>query len=266
MRCKDCNTGLRGVLFEARHYERMGTAIWLYGWLVLRQTHEHGGVGCVLRGAPISYREIEGETGFNSRTLERWTHTLRRHGYVETEAAPAGIIVRITRAKRFSQAGRNLADRLPKVARAGPRNSGVSECNPSSNQQVANQIGCSFVVRLEERKERETENDFHGHFHRPNSTSEIPNPCSLDQTPKTTPNPDPTIIHGLPSSFTANGTSTSHRASSTNCCAPGAKRLCGASLLSEQARRCTVHEFTPEIAQGSGTRSHHSARLANGLV
>src|SRR5579864_1436055 len=72
MRGKDFNTGLRGVLFEAQHYERMGAAVWLYGWLVLRQTHQSGSVGWVLGGAPISYREIEEETGFNRRTLERW--------------------------------------------------------------------------------------------------------------------------------------------------------------------------------------------------
>jgi hypothetical protein len=68
MRGKDYNTGLRGVLFEATHYERMGAAIWLYGWLVLRQTHEYGGAGYVLGGAPVSYRESEEETGFKKRT------------------------------------------------------------------------------------------------------------------------------------------------------------------------------------------------------
>jgi hypothetical protein len=69
MREKDFNTGLRGVLFESRHYARMGAAVWLYGWLVLRQTHQSGGVGYVLGGAPVTYREIEEETGFNRRTL-----------------------------------------------------------------------------------------------------------------------------------------------------------------------------------------------------
>ena len=59
MRGKDFNTGLRGVLFEARHYERMGAAVWLYGWLVCGQTHQHGDFGCVLGGSPVSYREIE---------------------------------------------------------------------------------------------------------------------------------------------------------------------------------------------------------------
>jgi hypothetical protein len=109
MRGKDFNTGLRGVLFEARHYERMGSAVWLYAWLVLRQTHQTGEVGWVLGGAPVSYREIEEETGFNVRTLERWMSTLRRYGYIQTQSSMGGLIVRITKAKKHTQA-RNSAE------------------------------------------------------------------------------------------------------------------------------------------------------------
>ncbi len=134
MRGKDFNTGLRGVLFEARHYGRMGSALWLYGWLVLRQTHQTGSTGWVLGGAPISYQEIEEETGFNARTLERWMSTLRRQGYVETEPVMGGLIVRITKAKKHARAARNFAgaaqpETLRRAAEGirkladGPRNS-----------------------------------------------------------------------------------------------------------------------------------------------
>src|SRR5271154_59517 len=119
MRGKDYNAGLRGVLFEARHHRRMGSAVWLYGWLVLRQTHQQGDLGWVLGGAPISYREIEEETGFNCRTLERWMQTLRRHGYIKTETASAGVIVQITKAKKFPQTGRRLADGARRFAGGG---------------------------------------------------------------------------------------------------------------------------------------------------
>jgi len=103
VREKDFNTGLRGVLFEEKHYARMGAALWLYGWLVLRQTHQQGSAGLVLGGAPVSYREIEAETGFNRRTLERWMRTLRKYGYIETDAAPNGVSIRITKAKKFKK-------------------------------------------------------------------------------------------------------------------------------------------------------------------
>lgn len=101
MRENNYNTGLRGVLFEAKHYARMGSAVWLYGWLVLRQTHQTGTVGWVLGGAPIHYREIEEETGFNRRTLERWMKDLRRQKYIETAVVDSGITVKILNAKNI---------------------------------------------------------------------------------------------------------------------------------------------------------------------
>lgn len=110
MRGKNYNAGLRGGLFEAQHYERMGQAIWLYGWLVLRQTRERDGIGFVLGGRPISYREIEEETGFARKTLERWMQNLRRSRYIETTTAPGGIIVRIHKAKKFARAGGRHAE------------------------------------------------------------------------------------------------------------------------------------------------------------
>jgi hypothetical protein len=151
MRGKDYNAGLRGVLFEARHHRRMGAAVWLYGWLVLRQTHQHGDLGWVLGGAPISYREIEEETGFNCRTLERWMHMLRRHGYVETEAAPAGVIVRITKAKKFPQGGRNSAYGVRKVAEGVTQSRVPTAANPNWNQRAAGGIGSSSLAGSQER-------------------------------------------------------------------------------------------------------------------
>jgi hypothetical protein len=139
MRGKDYNTGLRGVLFEARHYERMGSAVWLYAWLVLRQTHQTGETGWVLGGAPVSYREIEEETGFNDRTLERWMSTLRRYGYIQTEAAMGGLIVRITKAKKHGQA-RNSAEagNVERLRRASERlrnfAGGVRNCAEGDTQ------------------------------------------------------------------------------------------------------------------------------------
>jgi hypothetical protein len=176
MRGKDFNAGLRGVLFEARHHRRMGAAVWLFGWLVLRQTHQQGDLGWVLGGAPISYREIEEETGFNCRTLERWMRTLRRHGYVETDAAPAGVIVRITKAKKFPQGGRNSAYGVRKVAGGVTQNRVPSEQNPAWNQQAAGGISSSSVARSQERT---IPGDLHRHFHRQN---QIQQPSAQDPT------------------------------------------------------------------------------------
>jgi hypothetical protein len=175
MRGKDYNTGLRGVLFEARHYQRMGAAVWLYGWLVLRQTHQHGTVGCVLGGSPVSYREIEEETGFRRRTLECWMRVLRRQGYIETEAAPAGVIVRITKAKKFPQGVRKsaaplhkFAESVRKVAEGCTQNRVANHRDPNSNHQVAGRIGSSSVVGFIERESpTKIPNRSHTQIHKP---------------------------------------------------------------------------------------------------
>jgi hypothetical protein len=83
----------------------MGQAVWLFGWLVLRETREREGIGFVLGGRPVTYSEIEEETGFSRKSLQRWMQALRRGGYIETTTAPGGIIVRIQKAKKFLRPG-----------------------------------------------------------------------------------------------------------------------------------------------------------------
>ncbi|HTV60450.1 MAG TPA: hypothetical protein VMJ93_16375 [Verrucomicrobiae bacterium] len=146
MREKNFNAGLRGVLFESRHYERMGSAIWLFGWLVLRQTHQSGSVGWVLGGKPVSYREIEEETGFNRRTLERWMQTLRQHGYIETDAEQGGVAIRISKAKKFPQTPRHFAESGRKSAERPPQLCGANRAHPQSYQSAAAPIGSPFIA------------------------------------------------------------------------------------------------------------------------
>ena len=157
MRAKDFNTGLRGVLFEARHYLRMGQAVWLYGWLVLRQTRQLGTMGLVLGGRPVSYREIEEETGFHPRTLERWMRVLRREGYIETTPTPAGVIVRITKAKKFPQMPADLralqrrsAGGLVNSAGQHPQNCGAKNPQATESKAVSGGMGSRY---LEDEKE-----------------------------------------------------------------------------------------------------------------
>lgn len=165
MRENNYNTGLRGVLFEAKHYARMGSAVWLYGWLVLRQTHQTGTVGWVLGGAPIHYREIEEETGFNRRTLERWMKELRRQKYIETAVLDSGITVKILNAKKHlhrvgeNKAVRGTAGGVRRSAEGVPQNCVASHGEKCSGQQFTSGIGSSFLVRIKEKAGRE--------FHQP---------------------------------------------------------------------------------------------------
>jgi hypothetical protein len=194
MRGKDFSTGLRGGLFEQRHCARTGASIWLYGWLVLRQTSQHDGLGWVLGGSPITYREIEEETGFNPRTLERWMRDLRRGGYIETQAVPSGIVVRITKAKKFpqfAQGGRRNEGGLRRVAEGAARNCVADGGKPFSGQQVTGGIGSSFIERaIEKRIKSEIHRDFHGPQENPQSTQKhTEKPSCRDQNQNTPSGP-----------------------------------------------------------------------------
>jgi hypothetical protein len=161
LRENNYNTGLRGVLFDAEHYARMGPAVWLYGWLILRQTHQTGTIGWVLGGAPIHYREIEGETGFNRRTLERWMQMLRRQKYIETEVVESGIRIRILKAKKHLQRNveangvRGNAGGVRRVAGTVTRNCVASGGERYMGQRSTAGIGSSSVVRIKEKAESE---------------------------------------------------------------------------------------------------------------
>jgi hypothetical protein len=150
MREKNFSTGLRGVLFEARHYAQMGSAVWLYGWLVLRQTHQSGEVGWVLGGAPVSYLEIEEETKFNRRTLERWMRDLRRAGYIQTTTVQGGLSIRITKAKKFPQAVRKSAEGVRRTAGSGTRNCVASTQQMVTHEHVTNGMNSLSIVRMKE--------------------------------------------------------------------------------------------------------------------
>lgn len=102
MRGKHLNSGIRGGLWEDEHLERMGPAVWLFGWLVHRQTRERYGVGLVLGGSPLTYEIIGQDTGMASRTLKRWMARLVRAGYVRVRhCAHKRMVIEIAKAKKF---------------------------------------------------------------------------------------------------------------------------------------------------------------------
>jgi hypothetical protein len=152
LRENNYNTGLGGVLFDAEHYARMGPAVWLYGWLILRQTHQTGAIGWVLGGAPIHYREIEEETGFNRRTLERWMKVLRRQKYIETAVTDSGITVKILKAKKHlprspeSRGVRKVAGSVREVAGSDPQKCVAVTNEKQSRQRFSGGIGSSSLV------------------------------------------------------------------------------------------------------------------------
>jgi hypothetical protein len=175
MREKDFNTGLRGTLFEARHYARMGAAVWLYGWLVLRQTHESAGIGYVLGGSPLTYREIQEETGFNERTLETWMRVLRREGYIATRKAPGGISIQILKAKkhRGRQVGTPPGNQSAQHSRTNHAQSACAVSTIDGSRKPAGTPRESAGVSPQSRVPNRTEFDAGQQFARPISSSSV---------------------------------------------------------------------------------------------
>lgn|SRR5690348_9786221 len=102
MRGKQLNSGIRGGLWDDAHLERMDPAVWLFGWLVHRQTRERFGVGLVLGGSPLTYEIIRQDTGMPTRTLKRWMSRLIRSGYVHvTHTGHKRMAIEIAKAKKF---------------------------------------------------------------------------------------------------------------------------------------------------------------------
>jgi hypothetical protein len=108
----------------------MGNAVWLFGWLLLRQTTEGKDQGLVLRGKPITYHFIEQDTGFLIETVRRWLRTLRRAGYISTQQTRAGLRITIQKAKKFN--------RVLKTEQS----QGCSDIN-SQDCSSLNSLGCS---------------------------------------------------------------------------------------------------------------------------
>jgi hypothetical protein len=81
----------------------MGESVFLFGWLVLRQTTQRNGTGLVLRGKPLTYADITADTGWPERTLRRWMARLRKAGYVEVKhSVYSRMVIRILNAKKFN--------------------------------------------------------------------------------------------------------------------------------------------------------------------
>jgi hypothetical protein len=83
--------GTKGGLLTAKHINRMGSAIWLFQYLLRGQTsvNQHG-VGVFQYGHPITLEQIafdmaEGEDTVPVRTIRKWVARLRRAGYISTE-------------------------------------------------------------------------------------------------------------------------------------------------------------------------------------
>lgn len=83
-----------GLLVEptAKHYKAMGSAIWLFLYLL---TYANRTTGKLFRRRST----IASDLGLSLRTINRWLATLRQKGYVETKQSERSLIISITKWK-----------------------------------------------------------------------------------------------------------------------------------------------------------------------
>ena len=102
-------SGIRNGLWEPKHEEKMGKAVFLFGWLVSRQTAQNGSTGLVFGGMLLTYEEISQRSGWPARKLRHWLDLLRQEGYIELVRKSRGFAIRILNAKKFGHAQAVLA-------------------------------------------------------------------------------------------------------------------------------------------------------------
>lgn len=74
----------------AKHYKKMGNAVWLYLYLLISANRSDG---TVLR----RLETIALQTGYNERTVARWLQELREEGYITSTSNGRSLRVQITK-------------------------------------------------------------------------------------------------------------------------------------------------------------------------
>ncbi|MEK5278733.1 hypothetical protein NSS82_10815 [Paenibacillus sp. FSL H7-0735] len=91
-------------LFSPQHYEKIGSAIWLFAWCVsstTKEVEEDGTVwGLVLGGKPMKLSEIGENFGVTDKSISRWISDLQNHGYIHITRAPRGLIIKVRKSKK----------------------------------------------------------------------------------------------------------------------------------------------------------------------
>src|SRR3990167_3723151 len=149
------NIGIKDGILDERHYRNMtaqrSTSLWLFMWLVNKQTKENGKVGIVLGGKPIKYEDVKRDLGVTLRTYRRWIKNLSDHGYITCIRTPRGLSIRISnQKKRWYDSG--TSDSTTRAHQG--INSGTSNIRQSSRQSNKTApIGASSPMAFKQYKE-----------------------------------------------------------------------------------------------------------------
>lgn len=94
-------------LLEPEHYNKIGSAIWLFLWCIssiTKEKEDEEGVtwGIVLGNKPIKLSEIAARYKVNGKTVSRWLDILEQHEYIRVTRAARGLILSVRNSKKWT--------------------------------------------------------------------------------------------------------------------------------------------------------------------
>jgi len=102
----------RGLIVdaEAKHYRAMGSALWLFIYLVIHADPKSGALS-------RKYQTIAEEMGVAPRTIRSWLSRLMQYGYVTVKQTGRSQVIHISRWKNAS-AYRSVAQIRPQTGKS----------------------------------------------------------------------------------------------------------------------------------------------------
>jgi len=154
--------GVKGGLLDKKHYLGIGSAVWLFMYLLLNQTHlNQAGEGVANYGHPLTIEQISYDMrGISVRTILKWADRLRRKGYIRTKNhGHDGLSFWIAKGKDKTKQ-RRIQTELAQKAALSPRpkmgakesstrpNLGTEDGPPFPNKvRETGEIGGQFLLR-----------------------------------------------------------------------------------------------------------------------
>ena len=88
-------------LLDPKHRNAMKESVWLFMWCLDKMTSiSEEGIGKVLGGKPIKYKEVEKDLGISERTYARWVARLKKYQYINIKRTPYGCVITVNKAKK----------------------------------------------------------------------------------------------------------------------------------------------------------------------
>jgi DNA-binding MarR family transcriptional regulator len=92
-------------IFEPKHYDRIGSALWLFIWCISSTTREEVKDdvtwGLVLGNKPVKLADLAEPFGVDEKTVSRWIKTLVKYDYLKSTRTHHGLILKIKNSKKF---------------------------------------------------------------------------------------------------------------------------------------------------------------------